>query len=72
MKHVSLNGYTFTVMANNEEGMWRSHVFITWYGGQFDLYSEVCFPTEMEAAEHAVELIKHWVNNRLQGMQGST
>jgi hypothetical protein len=33
------------------------------------LHDEVCFPTEMEAEEHAVELAKHWVNNHLQKMQ---
>jgi hypothetical protein len=37
--------------------------------GKFDLHDEVCFPTEMEAEEHAVELGKHWVNNRIQSTQ---
>jgi len=66
MKHVSYNGYVITVTANNEKGTWRSHVIITWYAGKFDLRDDVCFTTEMEAEEHAVELGKHWVNNRLQ------
>jgi hypothetical protein len=72
MKHVSYNGYVITVTANNEKGTWRSHVIITWYAGKFDLHDEVCFTTEMEAEEHAVELGKHWVNNRLQILKGSS
>jgi hypothetical protein len=69
MKHVSYLGYVITVTANNEKGMWRSQVIITWYAGKFDLHDEVWFTTEMEAEEHAIELGKHWVNNRLQSMQ---
>jgi hypothetical protein len=42
----------------------------TWYAGKFDLHDEVCFTTEMEAEKHGIELGKHWVNNRLQSMQG--
>jgi hypothetical protein len=72
MKHVSYNGYVITVTANNEKGTWRSHVIITWYEGEFDLHDEVCFTTESKAEEHAIELGKHWVNNRLQRMQGPT
>jgi len=72
MKHVSYNGYVITVTANNEKGTWRSHVIITWYAGKFDLHDEVCFTTEMEAEEHAVESGKHWVNNRLQILKGSS
>ena len=72
MKHVSYNGYVITVTANNEKGTWRSHVIITWYAGKFDLHDEVSFTTEMEAEEHAVESGKHWVNNRLQILKGST
>ena len=72
MKHVSYNGYVITVTANNEKGTWRSHVIITWYEGKFDLHDEVCFTTESKAEEHAIELGKHWVNNRLQRMQGPT
>jgi hypothetical protein len=60
----------FAVTANNEEGMWRGHMIITWYAGKFALHDEVCFTTEMEAENHVIELGKHWVNNRLQGMQG--
>ena len=60
MKHVSYNGYVITVTANNEKGTWRSHVTISWYAGKFDLHDEVCFTTEMEAEEHAVESGKHW------------
>ena len=72
MKHVSYNGYVITVTANNEKGTWRSHVIITWYAGKFDLHDEVSFTTEMEAEEHAVESGKHWVNNRLQILKGSS
>jgi len=72
MKHVSYNGYIITVTANNEKGTWRSHVIITWYAGKFDLHDEVCFTTEMEAEERAVESGKHWVNNRLQILKGSS
>ena len=72
MKHVSHNGYVITVTANNEKGTWRSHVIITWYAGKFDLHDEVCFTTEMEAEEHAVESGKHWVNNRLQILKASS
>ena len=72
MKHVSYNGYVITVTANNEKGTWRSHVIITWYAGKFDLHDEVCFTTEMEAEEHAVESGKHWVNNRLQILKASS
>jgi hypothetical protein len=70
MKHVSYLGYVITVTANNDEGMWRARMIITWYAGKFDLHDEVCFTTEMEAEKHAIELGKHWVNNRLQSMQG--
>jgi len=49
--------------------MWRAHVIITWYAGKFDLHDEACFTTEMEAKEHAIELGRHWVNNRIQSMQ---
>jgi hypothetical protein len=70
MKHVSYLGYVITVMANNEKNGWRSHVIITWYAGKFDLHDEVCFLTETEAEEQGMELGKHWVNNRLQSMQG--
>jgi len=55
-----------------EKGVWRGHAIINWDKGKFDLHDEVCFPTEMEAEEHAVELAKHWVNNHLQRMQGSS
>ena len=72
MKHVSHNGYVITVTANNEKGTWRSHVIITWYAGKFDLHDELCFTTEMEAEEHAVESGKHWVNNRLQILKASS
>jgi len=72
MKHVSYNGYVITVTANNEKETWRSHVIITWYEGRFDLHDETCFTTQPKAEEHAIELGKHWVNNRLQRMQGST
>jgi hypothetical protein len=72
MKRVSYNGYVITVTPNNEKGTWRSHVIITWYEGRFDLHDEVCFTTQLKAEEHAIELGKHWVNNRLQRMQGST
>jgi len=72
MKRVSYNGYVITVTANNEKGIWRSQVIITWYEGRFDLHDEVCFTTQPKAEEHAIELGKHWVNNRLQRMQGST
>lgn len=70
MKHVSYLDYVITVTANNEKGMWRPHVIITWYAGKFDLHDDVTFTTETEAEEHAIELGKHWVNNRLQSMQG--
>ena len=70
MKHVSYLGYVITVTAKNENGTWRSHVTITWYAGKFGLYDDVRFTTEMEAQEHAIELGKHWVNNRIQSMQG--
>jgi hypothetical protein len=70
MKHVSYLGYVITVTADNEKGMWRSHVIITWYAGKFEVHDEVTFITETEAQEHAIQLGKHWVNNRLQSMQG--
>jgi hypothetical protein len=70
MKHVSYLGYVITVTAKNEKSTWRSHVIITWYAGKFDLHYEAYFKTEIEAEEHAVELGKHWVNNRIQTLQG--
>jgi hypothetical protein len=69
MKHLIHHGYLITIAANNEKGVWRGHAIINWDKGKFDLHDEVCFPTEMEAEEHAVELVKHWVNNRIQSMQ---
>jgi len=71
MKHVIHHGYVITVTTNNEKGVWRGHAIITWDEGKSDLHDKVCFPTEMEAEEHAAELGKHWVNNHLQRMQGS-
>ena len=68
MKHVSYLGYVITVTAHNEKGMWRSHVIVTWYAGKFDHHDDDCFTTEMEAEEHAIELGKHWVNNRIQSI----
>jgi hypothetical protein len=70
MKHVSYLSYVVTVTANNEKGMWRSHVIITWYAGKFEVHDEGTFTTETEAEEHAIQLGKDWVNNRLQSMQG--
>jgi hypothetical protein len=72
MKHVIHHGYAITVTANNEKRVWRGHAIITWEERKFDLHDPVCFPTEIEAEEHAVELGKHWVNNHLQGMRGSS
>ena len=72
MKHVSYKDFVITVATINENGTWRSHVTITWYAGKFDLYDEAYFTTEMEAEEHAVELGKHWVNNRIKSMQRET
>jgi hypothetical protein len=69
MKHVSYRDYVIAVTASNEEGMWRGQMIITWYAGKFALHDEVCFTTEMEAENHAIELGKHWVNNRIQSMQ---
>jgi hypothetical protein len=69
MKQVSYLGYVITATANNEKSMWQSHVIISWHAGKFSLHDEVCFTTEMEAEEHAGELGKHWVNNRLESMQ---
>jgi hypothetical protein len=69
MKQISYVGYVITVTAKSEKGTWRSHVIITWYAGKFGIYDEVTFPTERDAEEHAIELGKHWVNNRLQSMQ---
>ena len=68
MIHVSYKDYVITVTANNENGTWRSHVIISWYAGKFGSHDEVCFTTKIEAEEHAIELGKHWVNNRLQSM----
>jgi hypothetical protein len=45
-------------------------VIITWYAGKFDLHDEAYFTTAIEAEEHAVELGKHWVNNRIETLQG--
>jgi hypothetical protein len=70
MKHVSYLGYVITVTAKSENGTWRSHVIVTWYAGKYVLLDEVCFTTDMEAQEHAIELGKHWVNNRIQTLQG--
>jgi hypothetical protein len=70
MKHLIHHGYLVTITANNEKGVWRGHAIINWDQGKFNLHDEVCFPTEMEAEEHAVELAKHGVNNHLQKMQG--
>jgi hypothetical protein len=72
MNRVIHHGYVITVTANNEKMLWRGHAIITWKQGKFNLYDPVCFPTEMEAEEHAVELGKHWVNNHLQGMRDSS
>ena len=69
MKHVSYLSYVVTVTANNKKGMWRSHVIITWYAGKFKVHDEVTFTTETEAEEHAIQLGKDWVNNRLQSIQ---
>jgi hypothetical protein len=71
MTHVIHHGYVIMVTANNEKRVWRGHAIITWEQRKFDLHDPVCFPTEMEAEEHAVELGKHWVNNHLQGMRRS-
>ena len=65
MKHVSYLGYVITGTANNEKNNWRSHVIVSWYAGKFDLHDEASFTTETEAEEHAIQLGKHWVNNRL-------
>ena len=70
MKHASYKDYVITVTANNENGTWRSHVIISWYAGKFKVHDEVTFTTETGAEEHAIELGKYWVNNRLQSMQG--
>ena len=70
MKHVSYLDYVITGTANNEKSTWRSHVIITWYAGKFDLHDEASFTTETEAEEHAIQLGKHWVNNRLQSIRG--
>ena len=70
MKHLIYYGYLITIAANNEKGVWRAHANINRDKGKFDLHDEVCFPTELEAEEHAVELAKHWVNNQRQKMQG--
>ena len=72
MKHVIHRGYVITVTANNDKSVWRGHANITWEKRKFDLHDPVCFLTEMEAEEHAVELGKHWVNNHLQGMRPSS
>ena len=69
MKHVSYKAHVITVATTNENGTWRFHVTIAWYAGKFALHDEVCFTTETEALEHAIQLGKHWVNNRLQSMQ---
>ena len=70
MKHFSYLGYVITVTAKNETGTWRSHVIITWYAGKFDLHDEAYFTTAIEAEAHDVELGKHWVNNRIETLQG--
>ena len=69
MKHVSYLDYVITGTTNNEKNTWRSHVTVSWYAGKFDLHDEASFTTETEAEEHAIQLGKHWVNNRLQSMQ---
>ena len=69
MKSVTYKDYVVTVTTTNQNGTWRSHVTVTWYAGKYVLHDEVCFTTDMEAQEHAIELGKHWVNNRLQSMQ---
>jgi hypothetical protein len=69
MKQVSYLGYVITATAKNESS-WRSHAIITWYAGKFEIYDDVTFTTEREAEEHAIELGKNWVNNRLQSLQG--
>jgi hypothetical protein len=71
MKHVSYLGHVITGTANNEKSTWRSHVIVTWYAGKFDLHDEVSFPTETDAEEHAIQLGKHWVNNRLHLLEPS-
>ena len=70
MKHVSYLDYVITGTANNEKSTWRSHVIVSWYAGKFDLHDEASFITEMEAEEHAIQLGKHWVNDRLQSIRG--
>jgi hypothetical protein len=67
MKHVSYLSYVVTVTANNEKGMWRSLV-----RRKFKVHDEVTFTTETEAEEHAIQLGKDWVNNRLQILKGSS
>jgi hypothetical protein len=64
MKHVVHHGYAITVTAHNEKGMWRARAIITWDEGKIELHDEVSFTTQLKALEHAIELGKHWVNNR--------
>jgi hypothetical protein len=71
MKHVSYLGYVITGTAKNEKSIWQSHVIVTWYAGKFDLHDESSFTTETEAEEHAIQLGKHWVNDRLQSIRGA-
>ena len=70
MKHLIYHGYLITITANHESGIWRAHALINRDKATFDLHDEICFPTEIEAEEYAVDLAKHWVNNHRQKMQG--
>jgi hypothetical protein len=70
MRHLIHYGHLITIAPHNENEVWRAHAIIDWDKGKFDLHDEVCFSTEIEAEEHAVELAKHWVNNHRQKMQG--
>lgn len=72
VKHVVHHGYAITVTAHNEKGVWQAHAIITWDEGKFEIKDELSFATRPKAEEHAIELAKHWVNNRLQRLQGLT
>jgi hypothetical protein len=71
MKQAVHHGYAITITSYNKKGTWRANAIITWDEGKFEIYDEVRFTTQSKAEEHAIELGKHWVNNRLQRMQGS-
>jgi hypothetical protein len=58
MKHVIHRRYEITVAANNEKRSGQDGDYHRGKRKNLTLHDPVCFPTEMEAEEHAIELDK--------------